>query len=385
MTTSMTLGSDTVHSKSLGVAICLLALLAVACGSDGSSKGDEIAAGGNAGADDGVGGGTGAVSAGTGGGTGGTGGSSGVCRAERTPVLLGTVNALTDEFTVHGDDVFVVDSGTPENGAPDRIRRLALDGSADEIVHVAELELLDFLGFSLALDDTYIYYAHAPGLMRVPQAGGEAEQVSLPGTDLNIADTILAADGEFAYMSRDQDSLLRISVEDGSETVLAEHDETLYDLQVFDGYIWYKLGFLAAGGIYNTPLAADGPSERAQVSTAPCAVYRMSVTEQGIVCSDNFSLLRYGFDAEEPTVLLEESGGVHASAPDGDKLYLYPAEATTDRTIYAIPSAGGDRVPVACAEDAILKLSFNDDYIVWLEIAVESVDTETLSLYTVAK
>ncbi len=358
-------------TRTLGLS---LLLSTVACGSENSESPGEAASGG-----------AGAENEGNGG-TGGSDASSETCKAEQEPVLLATLNGLTDEFTVHGDSVFVVDSATPDNGVADRIRRLALDGSEDEIVHIVEVTLFDFLHFSLALDDTYVYYAHAPGVMRVPQTGGEAEQVSLAETDFSAADTILHADGEFVYTTQDLVSLLRISVEDGSETILAEHDDRLYDPQVFDRHIWYRVGFLP-GGVYNTPLAANDASEAMQSSTAPCSLYRMSVTDDGIICSNAFSLVRYGLDDEERTTLLEfdESGGLHASAPDGERIYLYPLEGASDRTIYALPSAGGNPVPITCAKDTVLKLSFNEDTLVWLELAIESVDTETISLYTARK
>lgn len=354
----------------------LLLAVCSACASDpGGGDQDNGPAGGD---------GSGSGGAGRGGSAGTSGESSGGgeagrgCAAANTPERLVDIHRLAGDLRVTRAGVFFLSAPMSALNRS-QVRRLAENGTEDEIVYTATMGALT----SLAVDETHLYVLERDVLVKAPITGGAPELVSAEDRSYDWNAMIVGVDAESVYMftSEDANRLVRVSFADGSETTMAEHEGlAFHDIRIFDGHIWYKPN-QGLDGVYKTPLDAADPSEAARVGMFTCVPFQMSVTPEGVFCSGAVEVRRYDLNGENPSAVWTLiGGGVDVSPPDSDTVYLVSAAGLPGSVLRALPIHGGAAADIACDRHTIREIGFDADNVFW----IESQDEQS-ALYQLAK
>jgi hypothetical protein len=371
--------SDPTRFRKLRRAVSGVALLLSACSSDSSPTGRGTDAGQQAE----TGGTTG--NGGNGGSPKGTGGAGrGECIAPAPKLLAQTKLAATD-LRVVGSDLYLLDDTA--TGHASNIRHVEADGSVDEVVYAAPAQ--DYGLQSLWVTETTAYFieqdpAGDAALYRVALTGGTKTLVSTKKYASGSA-TIAGVDAASAYVITSTgggNELRRVSLSDGSETVIAAHTGLAFkDPQIVGRDIWFMANS-GLDGYFKAPLDAS-TSSAVQVSSETCR-YQMSVTSAGVFCSSATGLWLMPLSGAPSSRVLELDGGVDVSRPDGDFVYLLPL-ATNDirKALRKYPIAGGSPTDVACDRSTMKDLVFDATGVYWLE--TDASDTFKMDLFALAK
>jgi hypothetical protein len=216
-------------------------------------------------------------------------------------------------------------------------------------------------------------------LYKLPLAGGAApERVSPASTGYDsLLTRLFAVDGASAYVfsPRGMMQIVRVSLADGAETVIAERDGTVFtNLQLLGDTVWFTAS-QGADGIFKTPAAATAPSAT-RVGTRTCVPLAMSVTASGIFCGGALGVQKLDLMGENPTMVLdllqEDPGAVNPTPPDGDVIYVVSvASPSMGRALRRMPSAGGAATRIACDRRTVTYFVAGPTDLFWTEMRAE--------------
>jgi hypothetical protein len=299
-----------------------------------------------------------------------------------------TAEALLDDVAVRslqvaGDQlVFVDDKGGVADGRAMTGAILRLDRNGGEPTTLYEAPIsMSVMNLVVGGDTVYfllsewVDYEHLAFLYAVPLAGGGAVRVSgteSPGFDW-LFGRVFAVDDEFAYVvdARSNQTLLRVSLTDGSETVIAAHDGlAITQAQKLGDTIWYTPS-QGIDGIWRVPVDAEDASAAVRVGTGLCTV-RMIATDKGIYCGQLLRLDKYDLDGESYATVLdlrdEDPGAIGPSEPYGSTLYVYPlASPTEGRPLRRLDTRTDETEIVGCDLRSVRNLTVGEDDVYWVE------------------
>ena len=303
------------------------------------------------------------------------------CTATAAPVEvvrgmdLRALNLAGDEL------VFIEQQGTGL-AAPTAIRRVRKDGSGAALVHAAPAmgRVSDVV---VAGADAYFLQSTSAGgnllVHRVPLAGGAAVRVSAPtsvGFD-PILTNLFAADATSLYLTTmisGNGRLYRMTIADGTLTVIAEHAGALAYPQVVGDDVWFGPR-QNLDGFYKAPKSATAPSG-ARVGTGTCGGPQLGllVGTGGIFCGGAFTITRHDLQGENRTKILdilEEDAQSNVIAPAAtDGAFVYAVGLTSPRVgrpLRKVAVSGGPVTHVACDRRLIEQLLVGPTELFWLE------------------
>jgi hypothetical protein len=326
------------------------------------------------------------------------GGGAPACTAPGAPALvLGGVRPTF--LTVSGSDlVFINDvDERPTPQSLRQIRRIGRDGTGDVVLFSSRFE--EFIA-NLTADETNVYFIqessilvggdHVSYLYRMPKAGGTPQRVSPASTGYVPDAVVFAQQAGFVFVN-DTGRIFRVSLADGSETLLTKADGPRH-LQLL-GNVLYFMGFDGMTRLLKLPVDVPMPSAVRVGDVVGCGTFALVVTPAGIFCDIPGGVVRYDLDGTNRTLAVNgldpeiDIATILPSLPDGDAVYLYghTSEDGPTGALRRMSITGGPAVPIACGRDYITDVRFGSSDIYWLETRDISSFSRTFGIYRLAK
>jgi hypothetical protein len=352
------------------------ALHVAACGSD-SSPAATPGAGGQSGSG-GVGG-NGATAGST-----SSGGAAAVACKAPAPKVLATATLQAEQLFATASDLYLLDA--TESSPYVGIRHMKDDGTGDSVIYTSP-DGGSVQSLWVTTDTIYFVERSASGasnLFSTSLSGGAKTQITKKDFASGGADIGGVANGAVfvSTSATDTHQLQRITVQDGTKTVIADQKGLAFrSMQIVGSDFWF-LSNTGLDGYFKTPLAATGPSAK-QVGTDSCT-FEAAVTSAGAYCSGATWLSRMPLTGGSFMHVWElQDGPVDVSLPDGNFVYLVPKSTTTSRgVLLKYPVAGGTPTDLSCGRSTMTIPVFNGKGLYWLE---EADDSSKTNIYTTPK
>lgn len=358
------------------------ALQLAACGSDNAGLAPSMGTGGAGGSPSAAGGTGGDSSSSPGPSSGGA--SQGACKAPAAKVIA-KAGAAAAHLTASGSDLYFIDTS---DTFVTSIRHIKDDGTSDGNVYTSPEYESNVLDIVVSGDTIYFAERNPSGfvhLYRIPRSGGSKVQITKGEGEASGSADLGGATSDTVFLSAPTDTghqIRRVSVNDGTETVIAEHKGLVFkDIQILGSDIWF-LANEGLDGYFKVPVTAT-TSSAVQVGTGACP-FEAAVTPMGAFCSGAVALQRMPLTGGDFADVWDlPNGVVDVSRPDGNFIYLVPKSNDNTGTLRKYPIAGGNATDVSCNRGQMTVPVFNDRAILWFEFDPQ--DDSKTDLYSAPK